>query len=139
MTTILTAVTADTVVASPLNAMANRRIAANTVAEKLFAAEAALDAALAAVASLTAALPQAALDSNVGMHVGHEAIMHAMESTQLLVKSRTNIIRTHKALVTAQSDAGLTEVAFGDMQKCPDSAELKPAETAPVRHLAAVA
>jgi hypothetical protein len=129
MTAILAAVTADTVVASPMVGAASRRIAANSVAEKLFAAEAALDAALAAVANLTAAMPQAALDGNLGMHVGHEAIMHAMESAQLLVKSRTNMIRTHKALVTAQQDAGLGEVAFGDVSKCPDSAELAPQRT----------
>jgi hypothetical protein len=138
MTTFNLVDAAATVVEAPQFAAANRRIAANTVSDKLFAAEAAIDAALAAVASLTAAMPQAALDANLGMHIGHEAIMHAMESAQLLVKSRTNMIRTHKALVTAQHDMGLAEVAIGDMSKCPDSAELKPAE-APVRHLAAVA
>jgi hypothetical protein len=142
MTTTVSALSlVDTaaVVAAPTNGMATRRIAANAVAEKLFAAEAALDAALAAVASLTAAMPQATIDANLGAHVGHEAIMHAMESAQLLVKSRTNIIRTHKALLSAQHDMGLTEVAFGDMSKCPDVAELKPAEEAPARRLAAVA
>lgn len=137
--TTFSIVDAATVVETPMIGAATRRIAANAVSEKLFAAEAAIDAALAAVASLTAAMPQAAIDGNLGMHVGHEAIMHAMESAQLLVKSRTNMIRTHKALVTAQHDMGLGEVAFGDMQKCPDSAELKPTEVAPVRHLAAVA
>jgi hypothetical protein len=132
-------VDAANVVEAPQFAAATRRIAANTVSDKLMAAEAAIDAALAAVASLTAAMPQAAIDSNLGMHVGHEALMHAMESCQLLVKSRTNMIRTHKALLTAQHDMGLGEVALGDVSKCPDSAELKPVETAPVRHLAAVA
>jgi hypothetical protein len=127
------------VIEAPTNGFATRRIAANAVSDKLMAAEAAIDAALAAVASLNAAMPQAAIDAGLGMHVGHEAIMHAMESAQLLVKSRTNMIRTHKALLTAQADMGLAEVAIGDMRKCPDSAELKPAETAPVRHLAAVA
>jgi hypothetical protein len=126
------------VIEAPANAMATRRIAANAVSDKLFAAEAAIDAALAAVATLTAAMPQAAIDANLGSHVGHEAIMHAMESAQLLVKSRTNIIRTHKALVTAQADMGLSEVAFGDMSKCPNGA-LQTEEAAPVRHLTAVA
>ena len=126
------------VIQAPANGLATRRIAANAVSDKLMAAEAAIDAALAAVASLTAAMPQASIDAGLGMHVGHEALMHAMESAQLLVKSRTNMIRTHKALLTAQHDMGLGEVALGDMSKCPDSAELKPAET-PVRHLAAVA
>jgi hypothetical protein len=132
------ATTSTSVVEAPQFAAATRRIAANTVSDKLMAAEAAIDAALAAVASLTAAMPQAAIDANLGMHIGHEAIMHAMESAQLLVKSRTNMIRTHKALVVAQADMGLGEVAFGDVRKCAE-AELKPVEAAPVRHLAAVA
>ena len=127
------------VIEAPINGMATRRIAANTVNDKLMAAEAAIDAALAAVANLTAAMPQAAIDAGLGMHIGHEAIMHAMESAQLLVKSRTNMIRTHKALLTAQHDMGLAEVAIGDMSKCPDIAELKPAEEAPARRLTAVA
>jgi hypothetical protein len=126
------------VIAAPTNGLATRRIAANTVNDKLVAAEAAIDAALAAVASLTAAMPQAAIDAGLGMHIGHEAIMHAMESAQLLVKSRTNMIRTHKALLTAQHDMGLGEVALGDMSKCPNSA-VHTEEAAPVRHLTAVA
>jgi hypothetical protein len=97
--------------------MAETRLAANEVAAKLMAAEAAIDAAIAAVASLTAAMPAAAQQANVGMHVGHEALMHAMESCQALVKSRTNIIRTHKALRVAQADVGLDHVAFNPL--CP--------------------
>ena len=97
--------------------MAQTRLAANDVAAKLLAAEAAIDAAIAAVASLTAAIPTAALQANVGMHVGHEALMHAMESCQSLVKSRTNIIRSHKALRVAQSEVGLDHVAFNPL--CP--------------------
>jgi hypothetical protein len=139
MTTTFSIVDNAAVIAAPTNGMATRRIAANAVSDKLMAAEAAIDAALAAVASLTAAMPQASIDAGLGMHIGHEALMHAMESAQLLVKSRTNMIRTHKALVTAQADMGLAEVAIGDMTKCPDSAELKPAAEAPVRRLAAVA
>ena len=112
--------------------MAQTRIAANDVAAKLLAAEAAIDAAIAAVASLTAAMPLAAQQANVGMHVGHEALMHAAESCQSLIKSRTNIIRTHKALRVAQSDVGLDHVAFNPM--CP------PAEAfSDNRHLASVA
>ena len=123
-----------TIVETPAMDAATRRIAANTVADKLLAAEAAIDAAIAAVASLTAAMPQAAIDGNVGIHVGHEALMHAMESCQSLVKARTNMIRTHKALVTAQADIGLAEVAIGDVSKC---RELR--EGAQADQLAAVA
>jgi hypothetical protein len=126
------------VIQAPANGIATRRIAANAVSDKLMAAEAAIDAALAAVASLTAAMPQASIDAGLGMHVGHEALMHAMESAQLLVKSRTNMIRTHKALLTAQADMGLAEVAIGDMSKCPNGS-LEQQEAAPVRHLSAVA
>lgn len=98
--------------------MAQTRIAANEIASKLAAAEAAIDAAIAAVASLTAQMPLAAQQANVGPHVGHEALMHVMESCQQLVKSRTNIIRTHKALTVAQHDVGLGAVNFlGD---CPE-------------------
>ena len=123
-----------TIVETPAMDAATRRIAANSVADKLLAAEAAIDAAIAAVAGLTAAMPQAAIDGNVGIHVGHEALMHAMESCQSLVKARTNMIRTHKALVTAQADIGLAEVAIGDVSKC---RELR--EGAQADQLAAVA
>lgn len=104
--------------------MAQTRIAANEVAAKLMAAEAAIDAAIAAVASLTAAIPTAATQANVGMHVGHEALMHAVESCQSLVKSRTNIIRSHKALRVAQADVGLDHVAFNPL--CPPDSAMAP-------------
>ena len=48
------------------------------------------------------------------------------------------MIRTHKALLTAQHDMGLGEVALGDMSKCPNGS-LETPEAAPVRHLSAVA
>ena len=96
------------------------RLAANDIAAKLAAAEAAIDAAVAAVAGLTAAMPMASQAANVGMHIGHEALMHAMESCSSLVKARTNIIRSHKALAVAQHEVGLGEVGF--MGPCPDHA-----------------
>ena len=110
--------------------MAQTRIAANEVAAKLLAAEMAIDAAIAAVASLTAAIPSAAQQANVGMHVGHEALMAASESCSQLVKSRTNMIRTHKALRVVAEDFGFTEVGF--MSDCPkENASLdQPAITA---------
>ncbi len=111
------------------------RIAANDVAAKLIAAEAAIDAAVAAVAGLTAAMPAAGQAANLGVHIGHEALMHAMESCQQLVKARTNIIRTHKALRTTQDEIGLGVVMFNDMT-CPDSAS---ADARPARHLSIVA
>ena len=107
--------------------MAQTRLAANEIADRLAAAEAAIDAALAAVASLTAAIPVGAAQANVGMHVCHTALMHASESCGQLVKSRTNIIRTHKALRAIQGQVGLGEVNFNDMN-CPDS---KASVTAP--------
>lgn len=113
--------------------LAQTRLAANDVAAKLLAAEAAIDAAIAAVASLTAAMPVAAQQANAGMHIGHEALMHAMESCQSLVKSRTNIIRTHKALRVAQADVGLDQIAF--MPLCPPAE----AHADNGRHLAVVA
>jgi hypothetical protein len=112
---------------------AQTRIAANSVAEKLFAAEAAIDAAIAAVANLTAAMPLASQQANAGMHIGHEALMHAMESCQQLVKSRSNIIRTHSALRSAQSNVGLDAVNFNG--GCPPAE----AELSPSRRLTAVA
>ena len=113
--------------------LAQTRIAANDVAAKLLAAEAAIDAAIAAVASLTAAMPIAAQQANVGMHVGHTALMHAAESCQALIKSRTNIIRTHQALRVAQSEVGLDHVAF--MPLCPPAEGFDSAG----RHLAVIA
>ncbi len=115
--------------------IATTRTEANGVAEKLLAAEAAIDAALAAVAGLTASVPAATQAANVGMHVGQEALMHAMESCQQLVKARTNIIRTHKALREASGEIGLGHVMFGDTHCPPKTASA----TAPTRHLAVVA
>jgi hypothetical protein len=117
--------------------VAQTRIVANELAAKLSAAEAAIDAAVAAVAGLTAAMPIASQQSNVGMHIGHEALMHAMESCSALVKARTNIIRSHKALAVAQHEVGLGDVAFLDTN-CPESASANTTVPA-VRHLAAVA
>jgi len=118
--------------------IANTRINANLVAEKLAEAEAALDAAISAVASLTATMPAAGQNAQVGFHVMQEAMMHAMESCSQLVKSRTNLVRTHSALRSAQDAVGLGEVMFNS--NCPDKAELVEAPVAkPGRHLAAVA
>ncbi len=118
--------------ANPIAAVS--RIAANGVAERLFAAEAAIDAAIAAVAALTAAMPAAAHEAQVSMKTTQEALMHSIESCNQLVKSRTNIIRTHAALRTAQDEADLGNVMFGDVWNCPpDKAE------ASGRHLSVVA
>jgi hypothetical protein len=113
--------------------VAQTRLAANELAAKLAAAEAAIDAAVAAVAGLTAAMPIASQQANVGMHVGHEALMHAMESCSSLVKARTNIIRSHRALAVAQHEVGLGEVAF--MSDCPPAK----AELTTSTHLSVVA
>jgi hypothetical protein len=102
--------------------MAQTRLAANEVADKLAAAEAAIDAAIAAVAALTASMPIATAKAKIGTHVLHEAMMHASESCSQLVKSRTNIIRSHKALRVAQDDVGLGEVSFMDFNCPPDKA-----------------
>jgi hypothetical protein len=99
-------------VASFGSSLAPARIAGHALAAKLIEAEAAIDAAIAAVAALTAAIPAASQEAQVGMHVGQQALMHAMESCQQLVKSRTNIIRTHSALRTAQETVGLGTVNF---------------------------
>lgn len=135
--------TSTDTVTSNIQALANSgaatRIAANQLSAQLIAAEAAIDAAVAAVASLTATMPMATQQANVGTHIMQESLMHAMETCQQLVKARTNIIRTHKALRSAQVEVGLGEVALMDVRGCPDSAHLAPAEVAPQRHLAAVA
>ena len=116
--------------------VAGTRLVANELAAKLVSAEAAIDAAVAAVAALTAAMPLASQQANLGMHIGHEALMHAMESCSSLVKARTNILRSHKALAVAQHEVGLGEVAFMDTN-CPNSAQT---DSAPMgRHLVAVA
>jgi hypothetical protein len=81
-------------------------------------------------------MPAAGQDAQVGFHVIQEAMMHAMESCSQLVKSRTNLVRTHSALRSAQDAVGLGEVAL--MGNCPPSAQLDEAP-AVKRHLAAVA
>lgn len=113
------------------------RIAGNQLAEQLIAAERAIDAAVAAVATLTAAMPTATQQARVGTHVMQESLMHVMETCQQLVKARTNILRTHKALRTAQVDMGMGEVALGDMTYC-NKAEFTSPEVA-FRGLSAVA
>ena len=105
-----------------------RRAAAEQVAEKLVAAEAAIDAAIAAVAALTSALPAAGVSTQVNMATTQEALMYAIESCSQLVKSRTNIIRTHTAMRTAQDEAGLGFMRFDAVAigQCPPSAEERP-------------
>lgn len=117
--------------------VAGTRLVANDLAAKLVTAEAAIDAAVAAVAALTAAMPLASQQANVGMHIGHEALMHAMESCTALVKARTNIIRSHRALAVAQQAVGLGSVNFLDTH-CPPAASAAAAMPAE-RHFSAVA
>lgn len=95
------------------NTNAPIRLAANQITEQLLAAEAAIDAAVAAVATLAATMPLATQQANVGTHVLQESLMHAMETCQQLVKARTNILRTHRSLVTASQ--GFSPMAFGDV------------------------
>ncbi len=105
-----------------------RRAAAIVVADKLVAAEAAIDAAIAAVAALTAALPEAGASAHVNMATTQEALMHAVESCSQLIKSRTNIIRTHSVMRAAQDEAGLGFMRFDEVAigQCPPSAEKRP-------------
>ncbi len=116
---------------------ASVRIAGNQLAEQLIAAERAIDAAVAAVATLTATMPAATQQARVGTHVMQESLMHVMETCQQLVKARTNILRTHKAMRAAQVDMGLGEVALGDVTYC-NKAEFTSPEVA-FRGLSAVA
>ncbi len=107
-----------------------RRAAAELVTEKLVSAEAAIDAAIAAVAALTSALPAAGAETQVNMATTQEALMYAIESCSQLIKSRTNIIRTHTAMRTAQDEAGLGHMRFNEVaigQCPPPSAEARPA------------
>ncbi len=120
--------------------MQDRRLAANEIATKLIAAEAAIDAAIAAVAALNAQMPVASMQANVGPHVLHQALMHSMESCQQLVKSRSNIIRTHSALRDAQDAMGMGSINFapvGFAEFCGPAGEST--STTPRAHLVAVA
>lgn len=119
------------------NSGATMRIAGNQLAEQLIAAERAIDAAVAAVATLTATMPTVTQQAKVGTHVMQESLMHVMETCQQLVKARTNILRTHKAMRAAQVDMGMGEVALGDMSYC-NKAEFTNPEVG-FRGLAAVA
>lgn len=98
------------------------RIAAHQLTEQLIAAEAAIDAAVAAVAALTAAMPLATQQANVGTHVLQESLMHAMATCQTLVKSRTQILRTHRAMSGALEKVSTGPKMFGDMTKMCEAA-----------------
>lgn len=103
------------------NTQAPVRKAAHQLTEQLIAAEAAIDAAVAAVAALAAGMPVATQESGVGTHVLQASLMHAMETCQTLVKSRTQILRTHRSMSEALHNVGLTPMAIGDVSKMCDA------------------
>ena len=92
-----------------------RRLIAQTVADQLFAAEAAIDAAIAATAALTGMMPAVRADAGLSALVGQDALMQASETCSTLVRARSSIVATHKALTEAQHDMGLGAVNFGGL------------------------
>lgn len=110
-------------VASIGNTQAPIRIAAHQLTEQLIAAEAAIDAAVAAVAALAAQMPVATQQANVGTHVLQMSLMHAMETCQTLVKSRTQILRTHRAMSSALESVSTGPRMFGDVTKMCEAAQ----------------
>lgn len=93
------------------------RKAAHQLTEQLIAAEAAIDAAVAAVAALAAGMPVATKEAAVGTHVLQTSLMHAMETCQTLVKSRTQILRTHRAMSAALESVSTGPKMLGDFSK----------------------
>jgi hypothetical protein len=108
-----------------------RRLVAEQVAEQLYAAEAAIDAAIAATATLTGMMPAIRAEAGLSAFIGQEAIVEASETTAMLVRARSSICATHKALTLAQKQMGLGAVNFGGLI-------IKPAASGEARHLAAV-
>lgn len=115
--------TAQSNIAVFANTQAPIRIAAHQLTEQLIAAEAAIDAAVAAVAALAAGMPTATQQANVGTHVLQTSLMHAMETCQTLVKSRTQILRTHRAMSDALESVSTGPKMFGDLSKMCEAAQ----------------
>ncbi len=116
-----------------------RRQAADQVATELFAAESAIDAALAAVARLSALIPSTREGLHMAPHMGHDALMKALETCGILGQARGAIIATHDALSETQRQIGLGSVRFspkGIGQNIKPDAGIVPA---PSGHLSVVA
>lgn len=110
------------------NTQAPIRIAAHQLTEQLMAAEAAIDAAVAAVAALAAGMPAATQQANVGTHVLQTSLMHAMETCQTLVKSRTQILRTHRAMSDALESVSTGPRMLGDFSKMCEASQVPEVE-----------
>lgn len=102
-----------------------RRLIAEQVAEQLFAAEAAIDAAIAAAATLTGMMPAIRAEAGLSAFIGQYAIIEASETTAMLVRARSSICATHKALTVAQEQMGLGAVNFGGLVTKPPSARTR--------------
>ena len=100
--------------------LVKRRQAADRVAAKLFAAERALDIAMAEIADLAGEIPRSRLDAGLAMAIGHGAVEHVAEAMAGMVRVRSAVLATHKALDDAKHQAGLGRVEmFGGGDKPP--------------------
>jgi len=94
-----------------------RRLIAQNVADQLFTAEAAIDAAIAATATLTGLMPSVRSSAGLSALVGQDALLQASQTCAELVRARSSIVATHKALTVAQQEMGLGAVMFGSYVK----------------------
>ncbi len=98
--------------------------ATQSVIELLNAAETRVDDAFSSVASFNAFLPSARQQAHVAAEVGQEALEHAAEAMQHLLRARAAMVASHKALAVVKSDLGLDTVNFGGLGGKPKTAHV---------------
>jgi hypothetical protein len=76
--------------------------------------ERALDLAARRGAQLAAELPQARLDGNFAMEVGHDAFAHFFGSLSTIIEARGQVVAGHRQLAVVQRKFKLPVVGDGD-------------------------
>jgi flagellin-like hook-associated protein FlgL len=94
------------------------------VINKLNVAENGVDAAFSQVAEFNALLPKARQQAHVALEVGQEALEHAGDALQHILRARASMVAAHKALATVKTDMGLDTVAFGGLGGKPEKSSL---------------
>ena len=93
-----------------------------SVIDQLNAAEFGVDNAFTEVAAFNALLPKARQQAHVAAEVGQEALEHAGEALQHVLRARAAMVAAHKALAVVRTDLGLDAVAFGGLAPKPRTA-----------------
>lgn len=93
-----------------------------SVIDQLNAAEFGVDQAFTEVATFNALLPQARQKAHLAVEVGQEALEHAGDALQHVLRARAAMVAAHKALADVKTDMGLDTVSFGGLAPKPKSA-----------------